>query len=112
MEKHQVPPIPSETPTACELCFVNVILANLIEDELALPGPIITEVEAGADLVISEDITTIEDLCVFLENERLSTFIFQLFLDDILEGEDVSEGSIEVLIDCLLRAEVIVEATV
>ena len=108
-----IPPPPDGV--TCEECFsANATLANIIETQLNISGAISIPTFPG--VVIPPQVTTIEGLCDFLADEinegnlPQSIVGFTAVINAILAAgptpvTNVSETSIELLIECLLDVD-------
>jgi hypothetical protein len=112
-EPRPLPPIP---PT-CEECFdANLELKAVIESLLGDPNRVslaFTNIDTGETIEIDTSIDTTEQLCPLLEGH--TDTLIEAVIESIVERQTGSvtgfEASIAELIECLLEAEVIVEAT-
>lgn len=103
-------------PPTCEECFdANTALQTAIENTLVNVESTVTFTNNGISLEIGPNIDTTEQLCALIERSTIPlTDDFIDFLISGLVGVDytLADDRIDALIECLLEAGVIIEATV
>jgi hypothetical protein len=106
----------SINPPTCEECFdANAALQTAIENTLVNVESTVTFSNNGISLEIGPNIDTTEQLCALIERSTIPlTDDFIDFLISGLVGVDYTlpDDRIDALIECLLEAGVIIEATV
>ena len=99
----------------CEECFsVNSTLQAVIENFLIDATGEVLFVIGSESLVIPGDVDTIEQLCPLLEDHTDSfvEFVITVIVERQIGSTIGNEAAIDALVECLLEAGVIVEATV
>ena len=99
----------------CEECFsVNSTLQAVIENFLIDATGEVLFVVGSETLIIPGDVDTIEQLCPLLEDHTDSfvEFVITVIVERQIGSAIGNEAAIDALVECLLEAGVIVEATV